>query len=235
MARLSLKEKKELALKLISTLEQTYPNLEMTLKYSDAWELLVGGILGAQTTDEQVNRVTKILFVDYPTVYDFAAASLDQITKAIRTVGLYRNKAKFLHGSAKIIVDKYDGIVPQAREDLLSLPGVGPKVASLVRGDYYKIPAVVVDTHCGRISRLLGLATKTDPRDIELELMKVLPENDWIRWGHFMVTHGREYCKARCRNCLICPLAELCRYPKHKKVQKELIAARQQNQEDGCF
>ncbi|NLJ69985.1 MAG: endonuclease III [Clostridiaceae bacterium] len=235
MARLSLQAKKELALNLISVLEQTYPNLEMTLNYRDAWELLVGGILGAQTTDEQVNRVTATLFVDYPTVYDFAAASLKEITEAIRTVGLYRNKAKFLSGSAKIIVEKHDGIVPQSREELLALPGVGPKVASLVRGDYYQIPAVVVDTHCGRISRLLGLADKTDPRSIELELMKVLPEMAWIKWGHFMVTHGREYCKARCRNCLACPLSDLCQYPKRKTVQKELIAARQQNQESGCF
>lgn len=235
MARFSLKEKKELALNLIIALEQAYPDLEMTLNYRDAWELLVGGILGAQTTDEQVNRVTATLFVDYPTVYDFAAASLEQITEAIRTVGLYRNKAKFLSGSAKIIVEKHDGIVPQAREELLDLPGVGPKVASLVQGDYYKIPAIVVDTHCGRISQLLGLADKTDPHSIELELMKVLPEADWIRWGHFMVTHGREYCKARCRNCLACPLTDLCQYPKSKTVQNRLIAARQQNQENGCF
>ncbi|HHT25089.1 MAG TPA: endonuclease III [Clostridiaceae bacterium] len=235
MARLSLKAKKELALNLITALEQAYPDLEKTLNYRDAWELLVGGILGAQTTDEQVNRVTAILFIDYPTVYDFAAASLEQITEAIRTVGLYRNKAKFLYGSAKIIVEKYDGIVPQSREELLGLPGVGPKVASLVRGDYYQIPAIVVDTHCGRISQLLGLANKTDPHSIELELMKVLPQADWIRWGHFMVTHGREYCKARCRNCLACPLADLCQYPQRKTVQKRLITARQQNQENGCF
>ncbi|MGI6579758.1 MAG: endonuclease III domain-containing protein [Saccharofermentanales bacterium] len=235
MARLSLQAKKELALNLISALEEAYPDLEMTLNYRDAWELLVGGILGAQTTDEQVNRVTATLFADYPTVYDFAAASAEQITEAIRTVGLYRNKAKALSGSAKIIVEKHDGIVPQSREELLALPGVGPKVASLVRGDYYQIPAVVVDTHCGRISQLLGLADKKDPRNIELELMKVLPQTDWIRWGHFMVTHGREYCKARCRNCLACPLAELCQYPKRSKVKKELVVARLNNQEDGCF
>lgn len=235
MAKLSLKAKRELALLLIEQLEQTYPNLEMTLNYTNAWELLVGGILGAQTTDEQVNRVTAELFVKYPTIEDFATLTLEQLTEDIKTVGLYRNKAKALLGSAKMILKQFDGVVPKERKELLALPGVGPKIASLVRGDFYKIPAVVVDTHCGRISQLLGLAITKNPQSIERELMQVLPEDYWIRWGHFMVTHGREYCKARCRACLDCPLAKLCQYTQQKSVREKMEFALVTEQQNGCF
>lgn len=235
MTKLSMKSKKDLALVLLEQLDQAYPDMEMTLNYSNAWELLVGGILGAQTTDEQVNRLTDKLFVKYPSIEDFAAATLEQMSEDIKTVGLFRNKAKALCGSAKMIIEKFDGVVPHKREDLLSLPGVGPKIASLVRGDYYKIPAVVVDTHCGRISRLLGLAVTKNPQSIENELMQVLPEKYWIKWGHFMVTHGRKFCKARCRSCLNCPLQKSCVYGQKKTVQKELALAVEEGKKDGCF
>ncbi|HZJ68940.1 MAG TPA: endonuclease III [Candidatus Eisenbacteria bacterium] len=235
MAQLALKKKKEIALKVIERLKIEYVDMEMTLNFSSAWELLIGGILGAQTTDEQVNRITDKLFVKYPKIEDYAATSIDEMIEEIRTVGLYRNKAKALVGSAKMIMRDFDGKVPSDRKELMTLPGVGPKVASLVRGDYYKIPAVVVDTHCGRIAQLLGLSNSRNPQIIERDLMKVLPEKTWIDWGHYMVTHGRKYCKARCRNCIACPLVDICHYASLKSVEKKIDLARRNQEENGCF
>lgn len=235
VAQLSLKIKKEIALKAIKRLETVYADMEMTLNFTSAWELLVGGILGAQTTDEQVNRITDRLFFKYPEIEDYAKTSVEEMIEDIRTVGLFRNKAKALVGSAQMIMKDYHGKVPTERKELMKLPGVGPKVASLVRGDYFKIPAVVVDTHCGRISKLLGLSNSDNPQIVERDLMKILPEQHWIEWGHYMVTHGRKYCKARCRNCIKCPLVGICHYGSLKSVQNKIEAARKNQEENGCF
>lgn len=235
MANLSLTKKKSIAEEAYVELEKLYVKQEMTLNYSNAWELLVGGILGAQTTDEQVNRVTAVLFKKYPNIEDFANSSFENMMQEINSIGLYRNKAKALIGSAQKILKDFDGKIPTERKALMSLPGVGPKVASLVRGDYYGIPAIVVDTHCGRISQLLGLSNSQNPTIIEKDLMKILPEETWINWGHYLVLHGRKYCKARCRNCLACPLNDCCHYANKKSIQKKITEAKEQQLEDGCF
>ncbi len=235
MPKLSWKKKKENAEQIYLILEKVHAQQGMTLQFSNAWELLVGGILGAQATDEQVNKVTEKLFVQYPEIVDFANTPVEVMMQEIKSIGLFRNKAKSLIGAAQKIMQDFDGEVPVERADLMSLPGVGPKVASLVRGDYYRIPAVVVDTHCGRITQLLGLAETENPLHIERDLMRILPEEYWIEWGHHMVRLGRSYCKARCRNCLACPLQDLCQYAQKKAVQKEIFAAKEKAQENGCF
>lgn len=235
MTDLSLKKKKKIANESYTILKDIYGKQEMTLNFSNAWELLVGGILGAQTTDEQVNRVTAVLFEKYPNIEDIANLTLEEAIEEIKTIGLYRNKAKALIGSAKKILNEFDGKVPQDRDELMSLPGVGPKVANLVRGDFFKIPAIVVDTHCGRISRLLGLSKSKNPTVIEKDLVEILPEETWIDWGHFLVLHGRNYCKARCRNCLACPLNKTCQYALSKEVQIKIEEAKYEQLENGCF
>lgn len=235
MPKLSWKKKKENAVQIYLILEEVHAQQDMTLEFSNAWELLVGGILGAQATDQQVNKVTEKLFVDYPEIIDYANTPIEVMMEEIKSIGLFRNKAKSLIGAAQKIMQDFDGEVPIEREDLMRLPGVGPKVASLVRGDYYRIPAIVVDTHCGRITRLLGLTETENPLQIEKDLMRILPEEYWIEWGHHMVRLGRSYCKARCRNCLACPLEQLCGYAQRKSVQKKLLAATANEQKNGCF
>lgn len=235
MTKLSLKKKKEIAEKSYQLLSDRFFNTPMTLNYSNAWELLIGGILGAQTTDEQVNKVTATLYLKYPEIADYALLSEEELRQEIRSIGLYRNKSKSIIGAAKKIMADFGGKVPFERDDLLSLPGVGPKVASLVRGDYFEIPAIVVDTHCGRISQLIGLTESGNPQIIERELMQILPPEYWINWGHYLVLLGRSYCKARCRNCLACPLRNTCLYATGDLVKKKIQAAEMSEKTDGCF
>lgn len=235
MPKLSWKKKKENAEIIYQRLEKVHYQQDMTLQFSNAWELLVGGVLGAQATDEQVNKVTEVLFVKYPTIADFAEVPVEVMMTEIKSIGLFRNKAKSLVGAAKKIMQDFNGEVPVEREDLMSLPGVGPKVASLVRGDFFEIPAIVVDTHCGRITRLLGLTETDNPVQIEKDLMRILSEEYWIEWGHHMVRLGRSYCKARCRSCISCPLQDVCQYAQGKKVQKKIQEKLNSGEEVGCF
>lgn len=205
-------EKKQRARQLIKILHQTYPDAGTTLNAVSAWELLVGAILASQCTDERVNKITPHLFAAYPTLAETAAADLTDIEEIIRSCGIYRNKAKAIKGSAQIILEEHGGQLPRTREHLLELPGVGRKIANLILGDAFGEQAVVVDTHCARISRLLGLTAEKDPVKIERDLEAVLPPDAYTDWGHFMVFHGRSICKARCRDCTACPLRELCAY-----------------------
>ncbi len=235
MTKLSLKRKKEVAAEAFAILDRQFGDTAMSLNFSTAWELLIGGILGAQTTDEQVNKVTDKLFRKYPEISDYANLSESVLQEEIRSIGLFRNKAKSIIGAAQKIMADFQGQVPSGRAELMSLPGVGPKVASLVRGDFFEIPAIVVDTHCGRISRLLGLAESENPAQIERELMRILPEETWIDWGHYLVLLGRSYCKSRCRACPACPLQGICQYASRVSVQKQIASAKKAGKLDGCF
>lgn len=196
---------------ILAGLRAYYGPVECTLDFiEDPWRLMVGAILAAQCTDERVNKVTPALFERYPTVYDMAEASPELIEPYIKTCGLFRNKAKGIYGSAVRIVRDYGGEVPHDRESMLKLPGVGRKIANLLIGDAFGGQAIVVDTHCGRISRLMGLTAQTDPVKIEKDLVQYVPEDSWSDWGHLLVTHGREICIARRPNCPVCPVRELC-------------------------
>ncbi len=225
MAREKISDKKARAERIYRKLTEAYPDVTCTLNFDGAWELLVGGILGAQCTDERVNIITADLFVDYPELEDYVNASQEEIEEAIRSCGLFRNKAKSLRGSAQMILEDFDGEVPDNMKDLLKLPGVGRKVANLVLSDYFGVPAIVVDTHNGRISRDLGLVKAKDPAKVEKELQKLLKPEHWTHWGHLMVHHGRVCCTARSKTCLLCPVSRDCAFAeKHKEELSEALA-----------
>ncbi len=195
----------------LAILKEHYGPAECTLDFADdPWRLLVGGILAAQCTDERVNKVTPSLFERYPTVQDMALAQPEEIEPYIKSCGLYRNKAKGIHGSALKIVTAFGGQVPAEQKALQSLPGVGRKIANLLIGDAFGGQAIVVDTHCGRIARLLGLTKETDPLKVERDLLQFVPPTEQTAWGHYLVTHGRACCQARKPDCDRCPIAPCC-------------------------
>lgn len=211
MSNGSEKERKR-ARKIVSLLLEQYPQAECTLTYGSPWELLVGGILASQCTDERVNKVTPVLFERYPDMHTLASANRRDVEEIVRSCGLYKTKANALVSTSAMILDRFDGQVPQTREELMELPGVGRKIANLILSDAFGFQEIVVDTHCARISRLLGFTDSDNPVKIERDLLEVVPEDSRTLWGHLMVAHGRELCKARCRMCYSCPVRLYCRY-----------------------
>jgi endonuclease-3 len=197
-------------------LKAEYPDARTELDWSNPLELLVATILSAQTTDVQVNQVTKSLFAKYRTAEDYADADPGVLEEDIRPTGFYRNKARSLRGMAGALVEEYGGEVPRTMSELVALPGVGRKTANVVLGNAFGVDeGIVVDTHVRRVSGRLGLTENRDPVKIEQELMSVVPEEDWTDFSHLLILHGRRTCKARkpdCPNCIlndICPSADL--------------------------
>ncbi len=180
------------------------------LTHTSAFELLIATILSAQCTDARVNMVTPTLFAKYPDPAAFAAADLGELEEAIRSTGFYHNKAKNIIACCQMLMEKYNGEVPSEIEELTQLPGVGRKTANVVRGNIYHIPSVVVDTHVKRISNRLGFTDSDDPVKIEQDLMKILPEEHWIRYNTQGMALGREICKAPTPKCSVCFLKEVC-------------------------
>lgn len=204
---MNLKQRAALILK---NLHKMYPRAECTLDFAEPWHLLAGAILASQCTDARVNKITPGLFARYPDLASLAAAEFSEVEALIRSCGLFRGKAKALIGMARMIMAEYAGQIPAERSALIRLPGVGRKIANLILGDYFGIPALVVDTHCGRISRLLGLTDNTSPLAVEKDLEKIIAREEWIAYGHLMVNHGREICLARRPLCSECDLNDLC-------------------------
>lgn len=180
------------------------------LNHETPWQLLFATILSAQCTDARVNIVTADLFRKYPDVEAFAKAEPAELEEDIRPTGFYHNKAKNLIACAKMLLEKYDGKVPDTIEELTGLPGVGRKTANVIRGNIYHQPSIVVDTHVKRISKKLGLTTQDDPEKIEFELMEVLPEEYWILYNIHIIQLGRTICTARSPKCGECFLKEIC-------------------------
>ena len=196
---------------ILKRLEATYPGATCALKHNNAWELLVATILSAQCTDVRVNMTTPELFRKYPTVQDFAALKPEAIEPDIKSTGFFRNKSKSIVGAAKKIVSDFGGQVPDNMDDLLSLPGVARKTANVVLGTWFhKNDGVVVDTHVHRISRRLELTKSDDPKNIEQDLIKVIPRDKWTLYSHMIIFHGRALCVARNPKCAECPLENLC-------------------------
>jgi endonuclease-3 len=196
---------------ILNRLDQRYPNVRCALHHNSAWELLVATILSAQCTDVRVNMVTPILFQKYPTPQAFAGLKPEQLEPDIRSTGFFRNKSKSIVGAAKGVVEEFGGQVPDDMDKLLSLPGVARKTANVVLGSWFgKAVGVVVDTHVHRISRRLELTKADDPKKIEQDLMKVLPETRWIDFSHQIIHHGRALCIARRPKCAECPLENIC-------------------------
>jgi endonuclease-3 len=196
---------------ILQRLDQGYPGATCALKHQSAWELLVATILSAQCTDVRVNMVTPVLFTKYPKPQDFAALKPEDLEPDIRSTGFFRNKSKSLVGSAKAVTERFGGKVPEEMDALLTLPGVARKTANVVLGTWFhKAVGVVVDTHVQRISRRLELTHSDDPKQIEQDLMQVLPQEKWIDFSHQIIHHGRALCIARKPKCAECMLEDLC-------------------------
>ncbi|MEZ4386575.1 MAG: endonuclease III [Candidatus Krumholzibacteriia bacterium] len=208
---LSLRTRKQRAVKIVGALRQEYPESRCSLEHRDAWQLLVATILSAQCTDARVNQVTPDVFAAFPTVRDVAEAPLGAIEEAIHSTGFYRNKAKSLQGAARAILAHHGGEVPDTMAALVELPGVGRKTANVVLGEVWNRPdGVVVDTHVGRIAFKLGLTDTRDPVKAERQLCEALPRADWRDFTHLVIDHGRQVCRARTPRCGVCCLYRWC-------------------------
>ena len=190
------------------------------LNHENALQLLIATMLSAQCTDARVNMVTKDLFQKYPTVYDFAAASLKELEQDIHSTGFYHNKAKNIIACCNQLIERHGGEVPNDLEALTNLAGVGRKTANVVRGNIFHEPSVVVDTHVKRISKKLGITKSEDPVKAEFELMKALPKERWILWNIHVIRFGREICKAPNPKCEMCFMADIC--PDYKARMKSV-------------
>lgn len=199
------------AARLYADLSRSYPNAHCALHHGNAFELLVATILSAQCTDERVNKVTPVLFKRFPTIRSMADATQEDVEEVIRSTGFYRNKAKNIRNTARIILDEFSGEVPQTMEELLRLPGVARKTANVVLGNAFgKNEGVVVDTHVSRLSQRLGLTRHTDPVKIERDLAALFPREQWTMLSHLLIHHGRAVCEARKPRCNRCPLSAYC-------------------------
>ena len=191
--------------------DKTYPDVQCTLNYSTPIEMLIATQLSAQCTDARVNIVTETLFKKYTSVEDFANANQSELEEDIKSTGFYKNKARNIIACCKRIIEVYNGQVPDTMEDLLTLAGTGRKTANLVLGDIFNKPAVVVDTHCIRLSNKIGLTSQKDPVKIEFELKKLIPPERQLKLCHQFVNHGRLRCKARNPDCENCEIKEFCK------------------------
>ncbi len=196
--------------RIASALAELYPQARISLDFTDAWQCLTATILSAQCTDERVNQVTPILFKEIPGVEAMAAAPLDKIQELIKTTGFFRQKAKSLKGAAHEIVARFGGKVPSKMEDLVTLPGVGRKTANVLLGHVFGQPGLVVDTHVRRVAFRLGLTKQKDADQIELDLQKLLPPEQWTPFSMRLILHGRQVCFARAPRCESCQLRSNC-------------------------
>jgi len=198
---------------IVTRLEEAYPLADCTLDWGKDYELLFSVRLAAQCTDERVNMITPALFERYPTLKDFAEADVAEVEKYIRSCGFFHTKARDIVACAQVLLAKHGGKVPDNMDDLLALPGVGRKTANLILGDVFHAPgAVVVDTHCIRLSNRMGFVDTKDPPKIEAALRAVLPPEKSSDFCHRLVLHGRAVCTARAPKCEGCCVAHVCRY-----------------------
>ncbi len=198
-------------MRVIRLLKKHYPDAHCALDHESPEQLLVATVLSAQCTDERVNMVTPELFRRYPTMEKMAKAEPEELENLIRSTGFFRNKAKNLRLLAEKLVKNYSGKVPREMEQLTELPGVGRKTANVVLGNSFGMATgVVVDTHVFRISRRLGFSSARQPEAVERDLMKLVPQDEWVQFSHWLITLGRQICKARSPNCKDCFLLKEC-------------------------
>jgi len=203
---------------ILKKLDEAYPNATCELRHENAFQLLIATILSAQCTDAVVNTVTPVLFAKYPAPKDLAYADPSEIEQLIRPTGFFRNKTKSIIGASRKLVEEFGGEVPRTMEQLLTVPGAARKTANVVLGTAFGIASgVVVDTHVQRLSQRLDLTKNEDPKKIEQDLMKILPQDRWIRFSHQLIWHGRRVCVARKPRCIDCNLQRIC-YSKDKTV-----------------
>jgi endonuclease-3 len=196
---------------ILDRLTERFPDPQTALDHDSAWQLLVATILSAQSTDETVNKVTPVLFGRWPSPEALAGADREKLEKVIFPTGFFRNKSKSIQGAAAAITERHGGEVPATMEELVVLPGVGRKTANVVLGSFFgRNEGIVVDTHVGRLTRRLGLTRQDDAVKAELELMKLVPRDQWTSFSHRLILFGREVCTAKDPRCDRCELAELC-------------------------
>ena len=198
---------------IISELKNHYEAADCALEYQDEpYKLLILARLSAQCTDARVNLVAKDLFHEFEALEDFANADLPKLERAVFSCGLYRTKARNIKDMCRIIIDEYNGKVPEDMAELLKLPGVGRKIANLIRGDVFGLPAIVADTHCIRISNRLGLCSSENPQVVEKQLLEIIPAEESNDFCHRLVLFGREYCKSQNPRCGECFLEGICKF-----------------------
>lgn len=209
---LTKKETKEV----IDRLLRQYPDAKAGLNFSTPFELLIATILSAQCTDAQVNKTTAVLFKEYKTPEDFLKLSEEELGEMIKSCGFYKNKSKNILVTCRLLVEKFNGQVPNTLEELMTLPGVGRKTANVVISNAFNIPAIAVDTHVFRVSNRIGIANSNNVFDTEKDLMENIDREMWSKAHHLLIFHGRKICKARNPLCHECPVADLCEYYKEK-------------------
>jgi endonuclease III len=201
---------------------EMYPDAHCELNHENPFELVIAVLLSAQCTDVLVNKVTKDLFQKYKTPEDYLSVSLEELQQDIRSIGLFRNKAKNIQNLCKMLIEEYGGIVPNTRDELIKFPGVGRKTANVVVSVAYGIPAIAVDTHVERVSKRLGFCRWKDTvLEVEQTLMKKVPKEEWSVTHHRMIFFGRYHCKAQNPQCPVCPLLDLCREGKKRMKARE--------------
>jgi len=213
------KEEERIGL-VLERLAAHYPQARTALKYDNPYQLFVATVLSAQTTDEQVNRITADLFKAAPSVYDLSRMNPSELEPYVKRCGLYRHKSRYLVEAARAIVRDYEGRVPDQRDQLIKLPGVGRKTANIIISSAYGKPAIAVDTHVFRVSKRLGLAGGSTVEKVEEQLEKVIPMEQWSDTHHRLIAHGRKICQARSPQCADCFLEDLCVYNRERGDKK---------------
>jgi endonuclease-3 len=207
--------------RILDTLAEMFPDAHCELHHSNPFELTIAVLLSAQCTDALVNKVTPHLFAKYKTPEDYLSVPLEELEQDIRSIGLYRNKAKNIQKLALMLLEDYGGEIPQEHSELVKLPGVGRKTANVVVSTAFGVPAIAVDTHVERVSKRLGIARwKDTPLQVEETLMKKVPRDEWSITHHRMIFFGRYHCKAQNPQCQVCPLLDMCREGKKRMKEK---------------
>lgn len=202
-------------IEIIEILKKTYPDAKCSLDFNTPFEMLVAVILSAQCTDDRVNKTTPNIFEKYNKPEDFANMSIPLLERLIHPCGFYKNKARNIQATSRILVEKYNSEVPNSMDELLSLPGVGRKTANVIMLEAFSNPqGVAVDTHCKRISNRIGFSDEKDPEKIEQDLLKIFPKKYYYDLNHVLIWHGRNICKAQNPKCSECPISKYCKYYK---------------------
>ncbi|GGB05743.1 endonuclease III [Macrococcus hajekii] len=211
---------KKKTLEMLDVIDEMFPDAECELNHRNPFDLTIAVLLSAQCTDATVNRVTRSLFEKYHTPADYLSVSVEELMEDIRSIGLYRNKAKNIQALCRLLIDEYDGKVPEEHSELVKLPGVGRKTANVVVSVAFGVPALAVDTHVERVSKRLGICRwKDNVTEVETTLCRIVPEERWTQTHHQLIFFGRYHCTAKNPKCNVCPLLDDCREgQKRKKV-----------------